>query len=105
MGSPPRVGRFPFSYPVAAAQTSAWMTRASPGASVPRVRILVIGSGGVGAAAAAIARRRGFFERLVLADIDPARADREAARLGDDRIAAVQLDASDEAAIVELARA
>jgi saccharopine dehydrogenase-like NADP-dependent oxidoreductase len=69
------------------------------------VRILVIGSGGVGAAAAAIARRRSFFDRLVLADVDPARAEREAARLDDDRIGAVQLDASDQAAIVELARA
>jgi saccharopine dehydrogenase-like NADP-dependent oxidoreductase len=69
------------------------------------VRILVIGAGGVGAAAAAIARSRGFFDRLVLADVDPARAEREAARLGDERIGAVQIDASDQAAIVELARA
>src|SRR4051812_38659879 len=69
------------------------------------MRVLVVGSGGVGAAVAAIARRRDFFERLVLADVDEDRAQREAARLGDDRIAAVQLDASDQAAIVELARA
>src|SRR3954463_9586213 len=69
------------------------------------MRILVVGSGGVGAAAAAIARRRDFFERMVLADVDVARAEREAARLGDDRIGASQLDASDEDAIVELARA
>src|SRR3954454_2017051 len=69
------------------------------------MRILVIGAGGVGAAAAAIARRRDFFERLVLADVDEARAQREAARLGDERIGAPQLDASDEDAIVELARA
>src|SRR4051794_32450272 len=69
------------------------------------MRILVIGAGGVGAAAAAIARRRDFFERLVLADVDGARAEREAARLRDDRIGAAQLDASDEDAIVELTRA
>jgi saccharopine dehydrogenase (NAD+, L-lysine forming) len=69
------------------------------------VRVLVLGSGGVGAAAAAISRRRDFFERLVLADVDAARAQREAARLEDDRIAATQLDASDEDAVVELARA
>jgi saccharopine dehydrogenase-like NADP-dependent oxidoreductase len=68
------------------------------------MRILVVGSGGVGAAAAAIARRRGFFERLVLADVDGARAEREAARLGDDRIGAAQLDASSVEDIVALAR-
>ena len=38
------------------------------------MRILVLGAGGVGAATAAIARRRGFFDRMVLADLDPARA-------------------------------
>jgi saccharopine dehydrogenase-like NADP-dependent oxidoreductase len=69
------------------------------------MRILVIGSGGVGAAAAAISRRRKFFERLVLADVDGARAEREAARLGDDRIGAAQLDASSVDDIVALAQA
>ncbi len=69
------------------------------------MRILVIGAGGVGAAAAAIARRRDFFERLVLADLSPDRARAAAERLGDDRIGAAQVDASDQAAIVELARA
>jgi saccharopine dehydrogenase (NAD+, L-lysine-forming) len=69
------------------------------------MRILVIGAGGVGSAAAAIARRRDFFERLVLADVDGARAEREAARLGDDRIGAAQLDASNAQDIVALARA
>src|SRR5215212_6764754 len=69
------------------------------------MRILVVGAGGVGAAAAASARRRGFFERLVLADVDGARAEREAVRLGDDRIGAAQLDASNVDDIVALARA
>ena len=69
------------------------------------MRILVIGAGGVGTAAAAIARRRGFFERLVLADVDPGRAQTAVERLGDDRLAATAIDASDQAAIVELARA
>ena len=68
------------------------------------MRILVVGAGGVGAAAAAIARRRDFFERLVLADVDGARAEREAGRLGDERIGAAQLDASAVDAIVALAR-
>src|SRR3954470_20765169 len=69
------------------------------------MRILVVGAGGVGAAVAAIARRRDFFERLVLADVDGARSQREAARLGDDRIAAAHLDASSAENIVALARA
>jgi saccharopine dehydrogenase-like NADP-dependent oxidoreductase len=67
------------------------------------LRILVVGAGGVGAAAAAIAARRDFFERMVLADIDVARAGRAAAPLGS-RGGAVQLDASDAGAIIELAR-
>jgi threonine dehydrogenase-like Zn-dependent dehydrogenase len=50
------------------------------------VRIVVVGAGGVGAAAAAIARRRGFFARMVLADVDRGRTDAAVARLGDDRL-------------------
>jgi len=69
------------------------------------MRILVIGAGGVGSAAAAIARRRGFFERLVLADVDGARARREAERLGDERIASAELDASRAEDIVALVQA
>ncbi|HSC93079.1 MAG TPA: saccharopine dehydrogenase C-terminal domain-containing protein [Gaiellaceae bacterium] len=69
------------------------------------MRVLVIGTGGVGAAVAAVARRRRFFERIVLADVDEARARAAADRDGDDRFGAVALDASDRAAIVELARA
>jgi saccharopine dehydrogenase (NAD+, L-lysine forming) len=68
------------------------------------MRILVVGAGGVGEAIAAIARRRDFFERMVLADIDADRARRVTERLGDDRLAPAQLDASDESAIVAMAR-
>jgi len=67
------------------------------------VRVLVVGAGGVGAAAAAVAARRGFFERFVLADIDAARAERAAAPLGA-RGGSAQLDASDARAIADLAR-
>jgi saccharopine dehydrogenase-like NADP-dependent oxidoreductase len=67
------------------------------------MRILVIGAGGVGTAAAAIASRRDFFERMVLADLSADRAHAAVARL-DDRFASTALDASDKAAIVELAR-
>ncbi len=69
------------------------------------MRILVIGSGGVGGAVAAIARRRGFFERMVLADLSAARAEAAVARLGDERFGAAALDASDADAILALAEA
>jgi saccharopine dehydrogenase (NAD+, L-lysine forming) len=68
------------------------------------MRILVVGAGGVGEAIAAIARRRDFFERLVLADIDELRARRVADRLADERIVARDVDASNDEEIVALAR-
>ena len=42
------------------------------------MRILLVGVGGVGAAFAAIAARRDFYETIVVADYDPARAERAA---------------------------
>jgi saccharopine dehydrogenase-like NADP-dependent oxidoreductase len=68
------------------------------------MRILVIGSGGVGSAVAAIARHRKFFSRLVLADVDEGRARAAAERAGDDRLGYAQVDASDTAGMVALAR-
>jgi saccharopine dehydrogenase (NAD+, L-lysine forming) len=70
------------------------------------MRILVIGAGGVGSAVAAIARRRDFFERMVLADVSADRAEAAVAPMtGDPRFAAAALDASDAGAIVALAEA
>ncbi|MGN6130258.1 MAG: saccharopine dehydrogenase NADP-binding domain-containing protein, partial [Nocardioidaceae bacterium] len=66
------------------------------------MRILLVGAGGVGAAFTAIAKRRDFFETLVVADYDLARAERAAA--ADDRFVAAQVDASDAGAVAELAR-
>ncbi|HEV2887409.1 MAG TPA: saccharopine dehydrogenase NADP-binding domain-containing protein [Jatrophihabitans sp.] len=66
------------------------------------MRVLILGAGGVGSAVAKIAARRPFFEHVLLADYDLARAERAAAAAGDPRIAAVQLDASDSAAISRL---
>ena len=40
------------------------------------MRILLVGAGGVGSAVVPIAARRSFFERMVVADYDRARAER-----------------------------
>lgn len=66
------------------------------------MRVLVVGAGGVGAAAARIAAGRSFVGELVLADLDADRAARAAAATGDDRVSAVTVDASDPAALGEL---
>jgi saccharopine dehydrogenase (NAD+, L-lysine-forming) len=68
------------------------------------MKILVVGTGGVGSAFAAIAARRDFCEHAVLTDIDEGRARRVAERHGD-RFTAARLDASDSRAIAELATA
>jgi len=67
------------------------------------MRILVVGAGGVGEAVAAIARRRDFFEHMVLADIDEARAAAVADRMNDGRIKGASVDASDANSIAALA--
>ena len=68
------------------------------------MRILLVGAGGVGSAFAAIAARRDFFEAVVVADYDGARAEKVvAAAGGDTRFSAVgSLDAGDEAAVAAL---
>src|SRR2546430_13951756 len=68
------------------------------------MNILVIGAGGVGSAFAAVAQRRTFFERIVLADVDPARAEAVATRLDGGRSSAARVDASERASIVALVR-
>jgi saccharopine dehydrogenase-like NADP-dependent oxidoreductase len=69
------------------------------------MRILVVGTGGVGSAFAAIAQRRAFFEQITLADLDPARSQAVVDRLGEhDRFDAARVDASSEDAIVALIR-
>ena len=62
------------------------------------------GAGGVGSAFTAIAARRDFFEVCVVADYDPARAERAVVELGDDRFVAAQVDASDASSIEALVR-
>ena len=66
------------------------------------MRVLVIGSGGVGAAVAAVAKRRRFFERMTFADVSLERAQAVVGREQDDRFAAVRVDASNASGIAEL---
>ncbi len=68
------------------------------------MKILVVGTGGVGAAVGAVARQRDFFERMTFADLDPARPESLVARLDDPRFSAAEVDASDSAGVAALAR-
>ena len=68
------------------------------------MRILVVGTGGVGSAFARIAQRRDFFESCALADYDPARPQALTAALEDGRFSAHAVDASSREAIVQLIR-
>ncbi|MEV6707315.1 saccharopine dehydrogenase family protein [Micromonospora wenchangensis] len=67
------------------------------------MRILLVGAGGVGSAAVAIAARRSFFDTVVVADYDPIRAERAVAGHGD-RFVAVSVDAASADAVAALCR-
>ena len=73
------------------------------------MRILLVGSGGVGDAFARIAARRSFFETVVVSDYDRARAERTVAAVTggggtERRFVAAQVDASSADAVTALAR-
>jgi saccharopine dehydrogenase-like NADP-dependent oxidoreductase len=70
------------------------------------MRILLIGAGGVGSAVVPIAARRDFFEQIIVADYDPARARRAVDRVADPRFVAVprRVDAADRAGLETLIR-
>ncbi|MEV6205594.1 saccharopine dehydrogenase C-terminal domain-containing protein [Kitasatospora sp. NPDC051914] len=65
------------------------------------MRVLLVGAGGVGTAITRIAARRPFFDHMVVADYDPARAEAAVAALGEaaGRFTARHVDASDEQAV------
>ena len=73
------------------------------------MRILVVGSGGVGDAFARIAVQRDFFELLVMSDYNEARASATVAaatarRQGERRLVAAKVDASSSDSVAALAR-
>ncbi|MFG1604661.1 saccharopine dehydrogenase family protein [Actinoplanes sp. NPDC049265] len=67
------------------------------------MRILLIGAGGVGAAAAGIAARRDFFNTFVVSDHDLSKASAAISSL-DARFVAAKVDAADAAAVTALCR-
>ncbi|MBO4210562.1 saccharopine dehydrogenase family protein [Micromonospora echinofusca] len=67
------------------------------------MRILLVGAGGVGSAAVAIAARRAFFDTMVVADYDLDRARRAVGDHGD-RFVPARLDASSADAVTALCR-
>lgn len=76
------------------------------------MRILLVGSGGVGDAIAKIAARRSFFEKMIVTDYDLARAERtvewlrqrHGADLIDSRFEVDRIDASSAGSVAEVAR-
>ncbi len=68
------------------------------------MRILVVGTGGVGSAFAGIARRRSFFEHCALADYDAARSEAVVSGLDDGRFSAHRIDASSKDDVARLIR-
>jgi saccharopine dehydrogenase-like NADP-dependent oxidoreductase len=91
--------RFDHTMPVLAERVS------RPRAAAPgRLRVLLVGAGGVGSALAVTASRRSYLETMVVADYDAEKANRCVDFLGDGRFVAERVDATDEAAVVELLR-
>ncbi len=68
------------------------------------MRVLAIGSGGVGTSAALIAKRREFFELWVCADYDLNRSQALADRVADPRFVAARIDAANTHEITAMCR-
>ena len=73
------------------------------------MKVVIVGSGGVGESTAALFKRRDpkgeLIEKVVMADHDAAKAQAVSARLGDERrFPAAQVDAADVAAVVALCK-
>ena len=68
------------------------------------MRILLIGAGGVGSAFCAIAKRRDFFETIVVSDYDEGKAREAAQAVKDSRFSSTQVDAGSAEAVAALVR-
>ena len=68
------------------------------------MRILLIGAGGVGSAFCAIAKRRDFFEQIVVSDYDEGKAREAADAVKDSRFSSTQVDAGSADAVAALIR-
>lgn len=72
------------------------------------MKILMVGTGGVGEAAAVIASQRDpegvWLDQMVLADYDQKRAEQVSARIGDPRFPAEKVNARNKAEVEELIR-
>ncbi len=69
------------------------------------MKILIVGAGGVGGAMAVAASGREFFDHLVIADVDEAKARSIAERVNDSRFTAARVDASSAQDVAALAKA
>jgi len=68
------------------------------------MRILLVGAGGVGSAFCAIAKRRDFFEHIVVSDYDEGKAREAADAVKDSRFSSTQVDAGSADAVAALIR-
>jgi saccharopine dehydrogenase-like NADP-dependent oxidoreductase len=68
------------------------------------MKVLLVGTGGVGEAIAVVAKDRPWLETMVLADYNPARAEEVRRHVGADRFPVERIDASDRREIVSIAR-
>lgn len=68
------------------------------------MKILLVGAGGVGSAFCAIAKRRDFFEQIVVADYDEGKARQAAEAVKDARFSSTQVDAGSADAVAALVR-
>jgi formimidoylglutamase len=73
-------------------------------AGAGRLRVLLVGAGGVGSAIAATAARRDYLDAMIVADYDLIRAQDCVDRVADGRFVAAQVDATDTEAVAGLLR-
>ncbi|MBN9610653.1 MAG: agmatinase [Actinobacteria bacterium] len=78
------------------------MTQPAAGKPAGKLRVLLVGAGGVGSAIAVTAARRDYLDAMVVADYDLGRAQHCVDRVADGRFVAAQVDATDTDAVAGL---